>query len=113
MSTAERIGLTNRCVPQAVREDATREWYERIKPYSSQTLRATRKSLSFESDELYASWQHGMELLAHVWGSEESLEGMQAFIDRRKPDFPKFRLRNKQQVEEYLAGVERGDNRKR
>ena len=54
-----------------------------------------------------------MELLAHVWGSEESLEGMQAFIDRRKPDFPKFRLRNKQQVEEYLAGVERGDNRKR
>ena len=27
-----------------------------------------------------ASWQHGMELLAHVWGSEESLEGMNAFL---------------------------------
>ena len=110
---AERIGLINRCVPQAELLDATREWCERIKSYSSQTLRATKKSLNFESDELYASWQHGMELLAHIWGSEESLEGMQAFLDKRKPDFQKFRLRNRDQVAEYLAGVERGDNQKR
>ena len=110
---AERIGLINRCVPQAELPDATRAWCERIKSYSPQTLRATKKSLNFESDELYASWQHGMELLAHIWGSEESLEGMQAFMDKRKPDFQKFRLRNKQQVEEYLAGVERGDNQKK
>ena len=110
---AEGVGLINRCVPQADLLDATREWCERIKSYSSQTLRATKKSLNFESDELYASWQHGMELLAHIWGSEESLEGMQAFLDKRKPDFQKFRLRNKRQVEEYLAGVERGDNQKR
>ena len=110
---AERIGLINRCVPKAELADATREWCERIKSYSPQTLRATKKSLNFESDELYASWQHGMELLAHIWGSEESLEGMQAFMDKRRPDFQKFRLRNKQQVEEYLAGVERGDNQKK
>ena len=110
---AERIGLINRCVPQAELLDATREWCERIKSYSGQTLRATKKSLNFESDELYASWQHGMELLAHIWGSEESLEGMQAFLDKRKPDFQKFRLHNKRQVEDYLAGVERGDNQKK
>ena len=109
---AERIGLINRCVPRAELADATREWCERIKTYSPQTLRATKKSLNFEPDELYASWQHGMELLAHIWGSEESLEGMQAFMDKREPDFRKFRLRNKQQVEEYLAGVERGENQK-
>ena len=110
---AEKIGLINRCVPQAELLDATRAWCERIKSYSPQTLRATKKSLNFESDELYASWQHGMELLAHIWGSEESLEGMHAFMDKRKPDFQQFRLRNRQQVEEYLAGVERGDNQKK
>jgi hypothetical protein len=64
----------------------------------------TKKSLNFESDLLYASWQHGMELLAHVWGSEESLEGMNAFLEGRKPDFQKFRMRSKRELEEYLAG---------
>ena len=39
---AERIGLINRCVPKAELADATREWCERIKSYSPQTLRATR-----------------------------------------------------------------------
>ena len=110
---AEKTGLINRCVPQADLLDVTKAWCERIKSCSPQTLRATKKSLNFESDELYASWQHGMELLAHIWGSEESLEGMQAFMEKRKPDFRKFRLRNKQQVEEYLAGVARGDNQKK
>jgi naphthoate synthase len=47
-----------------------------------------------------------MELLAHVWGSEESLEGMNAFLDGRKPDFNKFREKNRAEMEDYLAGYE-------
>jgi len=82
----------------------TLAWCETIKSHSPQTLRMTKKSLNFESDLLYASWQHGMELLAHVWGSEESLEGMSAFLENRKPDFQKFRMRNKQELEAYLDG---------
>ncbi len=70
--------------------------------HSGQTLRATKKSLNHELDELYASWQQGMELLAHIWGSKESLEGMQAFLDRRKPDFQRFRLRDKAVLDTYL-----------
>jgi dihydroxynaphthoic acid synthetase len=107
---AVRIGLINRVVPKAQLRAATEEWCESIKSFSGQTLRATKKSLNFESDELYASWQQGMELLANIWGSEESLEGMQAFLERRKPDFQKFRDRNKQMVQEYLAGLARDEN---
>jgi dihydroxynaphthoic acid synthetase len=107
---AVKIGLINRCVPKAQLLKETEAWCEQIKSYSSQTLRQTKKSLNFESDELYASWQHGMELLAHVWGSEESLEGMNAFLERRKPDFQKFRERNKREVARYLAGLERDEN---
>jgi naphthoate synthase len=99
------VGLINKVVPKAELRKATEEWCERIKAYSPQTLRATKKSLNFESDELYASWQHGMELLAQIWGSEESLEGMNAFLEKRKPDFRKYRLRNKQVVDDYLAGL--------
>jgi hypothetical protein len=70
----------------------------------------TKKSLNFESDQLYASWQHGMELLAYVWGSEESLEGMNAFLEGRKPDFQKFRLRNKEALADYMDGFHKNLN---
>jgi enoyl-CoA hydratase/carnithine racemase len=101
---AVEIGLINKCVPQQDLLTETLAWCETIKGHSPQTLRMTKKSLNFESDLLYASWQHGMELLAHVWGSEESLEGMNAFLEGRKPDFQKFRMRNKQELEAYLEG---------
>lgn len=104
------VGLINKAVPQADLRKETEAWCEQMKSYSSQTLRATKKSLNFESDELYASWQHGMELLGHVWGSEESLEGMNAFMEKRKPDFQKFRERNRDQVQEYLAGLNKDEN---
>lgn len=100
---AVEVGLANLVVPQAELRAATLEWVQRINSFSSQTLRATKKSLNHESDELYASWQQGMELLANIWGTEESLEGMSAFVEKRKPDFGQFRQRNKEAVDRYLA----------
>ncbi|MBI2156485.1 MAG: enoyl-CoA hydratase/isomerase family protein [Candidatus Rokubacteria bacterium] len=108
---AVEIGLINKVVPKGELLAATRQWCEAIKGHSPQTLRATKKSLNHESDELYASWQHGMELLANIWGTEESLEGMQAFLDKRKPDFQKFRLRGKQELDRYLGALARDENR--
>ena len=107
---ALEIGLANKVVAKGELLAATRQWCETIKGHSPQTLRATKKSLNHESDELYASWQHGMELLANIWGTEESLEGMQAFLDKRKPDFQKFRQRNKAELDRYLAGLARDEN---
>jgi naphthoate synthase len=52
-----------------------------------------------------------MELLAQIWGSEESLEGMDAFLGKRKADFRKFRQRNKAIVDEYLDGLAADQNR--
>jgi dihydroxynaphthoic acid synthetase len=108
---ALQIGLINKVVPKAQLRRATEEWCETIKGHSGQTIRATKKSLNFESDLLYASWQHGMEFLAEIWGSEESMEGMRAFLDRRKPDFQKFRQRHKERVTDYLDGLARDENK--
>ena len=52
-----------------------------IKGYSSQTIRATKVSLNFGSDMLYASWQHGMELLAKL----RSLTNLRIVADPESP----------------------------
>lgn len=104
------VGLINKVVPKAELRAETEAWCDRIKGLSPQTIRATKTSLNFESDELYASWQHGMELLANVWGTEESLEGMQAFLDKRSPDFMRFRMANKAEVDRYLDGLAKDEN---
>jgi 1,4-dihydroxy-2-naphthoyl-CoA synthase len=108
---AVEVGLINRCVPHERLREETEKWCDQIKGYSGQTLRATKKSLNFESDQLYASWQHGMELLAEIWGSEESLEGMNAFLEKRKPDFMRFRNERKEKVVEYLQILENDGNK--
>jgi 1,4-dihydroxy-2-naphthoyl-CoA synthase len=90
--------------------EETLAWCDTIKSHSAQTLRMTKKSLNFESDQLYASWQQGMELLAMVWGSEESLEGMNAFLEGRKPDFQKFRLRAQAELANYVDGFNKNLN---
>jgi dihydroxynaphthoic acid synthetase len=102
------VGLANHCVPLSELRAKTLELCEAIKSHSPQTLRMTKVSLNHESDNLYSSWRAGMEFLAHVWGSEESLEGMNAFVEKRKPDYRKFRIRNKKVVDEYLAGLDMG-----
>jgi enoyl-CoA hydratase/carnithine racemase len=58
---AVAIGLINKVVPKANLLAETLVWCETMKGHSGQTLRATKKSLNHESDELYASWQQGME----------------------------------------------------
>jgi len=104
------IGLINKCVPQKDLRAETLKWCETMKGHSALTLRMTKKSLNFESDLLYASWQHGMELLAHVWSSEEAKEGMDAFLAGRKPDFQLFRMRGKRELKKYLEGNEKDLN---
>lgn len=107
---AEEIGLVNKCVPREKLLEETLKWCETIKGHSALTIRMTKRSLNFESDLLYASWQHGMELLAHVWGSEEAREGMDAFLAGRAPDFNRFRLRAKRELARYLDGLDKDLN---
>jgi dihydroxynaphthoic acid synthetase len=107
---AVTIGLINKCVPQRDLLKETLKWCETMKGHSALTIRMTKRSLNFESDNLYSSWQQGMELLAHVWGSPEANEGMEAFLAGRKPNFQQFRLRDKRELAKYMDGFHRDLN---
>ncbi len=88
---AKDMGWINQVVPDGTLEENVNEWCGRILEMSPQSLRIAKLSINFESDLLYPSFTHGMELLSMTYGSEELDEGMSAFLEKRKPDFMKFR----------------------
>jgi len=88
----------NKVVPHDELLKATREWAEEILDKSPQSLRIAKTSLNFESDLLYSSYLHGMEMLSLTYGNQENLEGVNAFLEKRPPDYRKFRRNETEQT---------------
>lgn len=88
---AEEMGLINKAVPDDKLEEETTAWCKRILEMSPQAINISKVSLNFETDLMYASFIHGTQMLSLVYGTEEIKEGMNAFLNKRKPDFGKFR----------------------
>jgi enoyl-CoA hydratase/carnithine racemase len=87
---ALEYGLVNQVVPDDQLEAATQEWCERIYSHAPATLRSLKASLNYLGDLHYPSWVHGSELLNAVWNNEQSVEGMNAFLEKRPADFSRF-----------------------
>jgi 1,4-dihydroxy-2-naphthoyl-CoA synthase len=85
------MGLINRSVPAAELDAAVDEWCSRLLSLSPQALRVAKISLNFESDQLWPSVQHGQQMINFIHGTEEFHEGTQAFLEKRKADFGRFR----------------------
>lgn len=88
---AERLGWCNTVVPDAQFEGELEKWTDRILELSPQALRVSKQSLNQHSDWLYGSFNAAVETLSAVYGSDEFREGMTAFLEKRKPDFGRFR----------------------
>lgn len=88
---AMEMGWINKVVPDGTLEAETAAWCARILEMSPQSIRIAKMSMNYESDQLYASYMHGIEILAATYGGAELVEGMSAFLEKRKPDFGQFR----------------------
>ncbi len=82
---AEAMGLVNKVVPHEQLDAEVDKWCEEIKSLSPQSLKLSKISLNFGSDLLYPSFVHGRDMLALIYGSYELTEGMEAFMQKRKP----------------------------
>jgi dihydroxynaphthoic acid synthetase len=88
---AVEMGLINKAVPAEKLDAAVDEWCQRLLSLSPQALRVAKISLNFESDQLWPSVQHGQQMINFIHGTAEFHEGTQAFLEKRSPDFAKFR----------------------
>ena len=89
---AERIGLINKVVPEEQLQAEVDRWCQEILDKSPQSIRIAKIALNMESDRaFYAGFSHQSELLTMTYGTPEHREGPQAFLEKRKPEFRKFR----------------------
>lgn len=88
---AYEMGLVNKVVPRDQLMGEVNAWAKEILDKSPQSLRIAKTSLNFASDLLYSSYTHGIEMLALMYGNPENMEGVTAFLEKRKPNYRKFR----------------------
>jgi dihydroxynaphthoic acid synthetase len=88
---AERFGWCNKVVPDDQFETELQTWTDRILELSSQALRASKLSLNYTTDAHYGSFNNAIEMLTAIYGTDEFREGMTAFLEKRNPDFARFR----------------------
>lgn len=88
---ALQMGLANKVVPLDKLTEEVDQWCKELLALSPTALKATKYSFNSATQMLHGA-EPLEEMIAQTYiGSEESKEGVKAFLEKRKPDFEKFR----------------------
>ena len=85
------MGLVNAVVPADRLMEEARSWAREMLAFSPTALKLAKASFNADSDHIKGIGGLGMSAVALYYGTEEALEGKNAFLERRKPDFGRFR----------------------
>ena len=91
---ALEMGLINQVCPADKLDEEVSKLCNEILDKSPQSIRIAKLALNAGSDqEFYSSYFPNAELLASIYGNEENMEGITAFLEKRPPNFRRFRKR--------------------
>jgi naphthoate synthase len=88
---ALEMGLVNKVVPAAQLMDETRAWCHEILTKSPTAIKLAKISFNADSEHIRGIGALGLAGLALYYGTDEAMEGRDAFMERRPPDFSKYR----------------------
>lgn len=99
-SEALAMGLVNRVVPADELNAEVDRMCQALLDKSPRSLRIAKMLMNHASDLDYNTYVTGAEMLAQTYGDEENLEGVNAFLEHRQPDYRKFRGRGGNSVDD-------------
>jgi 2-ketocyclohexanecarboxyl-CoA hydrolase len=88
---AFQMGLVNKVVPPGELMTEATDWAREIAAKSPTAIALAKQSFNIPTEELRGVSAMAMSALALFYGTEEALEGKNAFLERRPPDFARFR----------------------
>ncbi|MFN3294665.1 MAG: enoyl-CoA hydratase-related protein [Gemmobacter sp.] len=93
MYTAQQaadMGLINKVVPAAELDAATTQWTDTLAERSPTALAFLKRSFNADSDSIRGISNMALHAVKLYYATDESKEGVNAFNEKRKPDFHKY-----------------------
>jgi len=87
---ALEMGLVNKVVPAAELDAAVQDWTDKIAERSPTALAFLKRSFNADSDAIRGISNMALHAVKLFYATEESKEGVNAFNEKRAPDFHKF-----------------------
>lgn len=88
---AQQMGLVNKVVPDNQLMEATEEWCREILKKSPTALKMLKYSFNADSANISGINQMALGSLAMFYGTDEALEGKNAFVEKRPVNFSRYR----------------------
>lgn len=87
--TALQIGLINRLTPPGILKESVNEYVSHITRASSHTAKITKQMIALIEAGQDQDCEQTRALFLEAFSGEHFQEGYKAFLDKRRPDFPK------------------------
>jgi naphthoate synthase len=88
---ALQMGLVNKVVPPDKLEEETAAWCKEIVSKSPMALAMLKASFNADTDHIWGFEEICKHALYMYYGTDEAMEGRNAFFEKRQPDFNRFR----------------------